>query len=68
MREYKIKTILKCNKADPDGMSLPTGGGCRVLVSHTTLNNVSAILCHSILLVEENGVVERKITGLSYKK
>jgi hypothetical protein len=27
MREYKIKTILKCNKADPDGMSLPTGGG-----------------------------------------
>jgi hypothetical protein len=24
MREYKIKTILKCNKADPDGMSLPT--------------------------------------------
>ena len=66
MREYKIKTILKCNKADPDGMPLPTGG-CRVVVSHTTLN-ISAILCHSILLMEENGVVGRKITGLSYKK
>ena len=66
MTEYKIKTILKCNKADPDGTPLPKGG-CRVVVSHTTLN-ISAILCHSILLVEENGVVERKITGLSYKK
>jgi hypothetical protein len=67
MIENRIKTILKCNKADPDGMPLPKGG-VRVVVLHTTLNNVSAILCHSILLVEENGVVERKITGLSYKK
>jgi hypothetical protein len=67
MIEYKIKSILKCNKADPDGIPLPKGGG-RVVVSHTTLNNISAILCHSILLVEENGVVGRKITGLSYKK
>ena len=50
MIEYKIKTILKCNKADPDGIPLPKGGG-RVVVSHTTLNNISAILCHSILLV-----------------
>ena len=47
MIEYKIKTILKCIKADPDSTPLPT-------VSHTTLNNISAILCHSILLVEEN--------------
>ena len=67
MREYKIKTILKCNKADPAGIPLPTGGG-RVVVSHTTLNNISTILCHSILLVEENGVEGRKITGLSYTK
>ena len=43
-------------------------GGCRVAVSHTTLNNISAILCHSTLLVEKNGVVGRQITGLSYKK
>jgi hypothetical protein len=48
MIEYKIKSILKCNKADPDGIPLPKGGG-RVVVSHTTLNNISAILCHSIL-------------------
>jgi hypothetical protein len=26
MIENRIKTILKCNKADPDGMPLPKGG------------------------------------------
>ena len=49
MIENRIKTILKCNKADPDGMPLPKGG-VRVVVSHTTPKRGGlGLWCHTPL-------------------
>jgi hypothetical protein len=41
MIEYRIKTILKCNKADPDGTPLPTGG----LWCHGRQRNLVVVAC-----------------------